>query len=179
MRTQSLDCPVGVEEVTDCRSAVSHNNSRPEVDDVASVFVGSVSSCSIALFFDFALLPLSSSFFSREFGGEAFRGLRSEGSVTVTQEKFVGGVDLFSSREEQKSCPSRSKTVSFCLDEDPCRRLRFSPESNKTFQYFLAAILSIITLNSIVVRIYLSNQSRWAAATVFNKLTCHLLSIVL
>ena len=128
MRIQSLDCPVGVEVATICRSAVSHNNSRPEVADVASFTGVSVSSCSIALFFDFALLPLSSFFFSREFGDEDVSGdLRSESSGTVTQEKFVGGVDLFSSTEAQKSCPSRSKTFSFCLDVDPCRRLRFSP----------------------------------------------------
>ena len=127
VRTQSLDCPVGVEVATICRSAVSHNNSRPEVEDVASFTGMSVSSCSIALFFDFALLPLSS-FLSREFGDEDASGdLRSEGSGAVTQEKFAGGVDLFSSTEEQKSCPSRSKTFSFCLDVDPCRRLRFSP----------------------------------------------------
>ena len=129
VRTQSLDCPVGVEVATICRSAVSHNNSRPEVADVASFTGVSVSSCSIALFLNFALLPLSSFFFSREFGDEhASGGSRSEDrSPAVTQEKFVGGVELFSSKEAQKSCPSRSKTFSFCLDVDPCRRLRFSP----------------------------------------------------
>ena len=105
VRTQSLDCPVGVAvAITVCRSAVSHNKSRPEdaVEDVPSFTGVSASSCSIALFFDFVLLPLLSYFFPREFGDEdASGGACSEGSAVVTQDKLVGGVDLFSSTEAQ------------------------------------------------------------------------------
>lgn len=77
---------------------MSHNKSRPEdaAEDVASVTRESASSCSIALFFDFGLLP-------RVFGDEdASGGSRSDDGVIVTPEKLiVGGRGLFTSREAQ------------------------------------------------------------------------------
>lgn len=77
---------------------MSHNKSRPEdtAEDVASVTRESASSCSIALFFDFGLLPGA-------FGDEDASGdSRSDDGVVVTPDKLVeGGAGLFTSREAQ------------------------------------------------------------------------------